>query len=133
MNAGARESELLSVRFPRVFFNGVCFGSCNLSTCEFLQTVRESSNFFINRLSQTHYFLNIRIFLFTIFYFFLKRSQFISSAIQRCRMSGELCRLSVILKCSPSSNPLVLLISSKSLIINLILLRLFFYMNMKVA
>ncbi|XP_062158976.1 type 2 DNA topoisomerase 6 subunit B-like isoform X2 [Alnus glutinosa] len=74
MNAGARESELLSVRFPRVFFNGVCFGSCNLSACEFLQT-------------------------------------FISSAIQRCRLSGELCRLSVILKCSPSSDPLVLLIS----------------------
>ncbi|GMY26240.1 type 2 DNA topoisomerase 6 subunit B-like isoform X1 [Fagus crenata] len=35
----------------------------------------------------------------------------ISSAIQRCRLSGELCRLSVILKCSPPSDPLVLRIS----------------------
>jgi hypothetical protein len=127
MNAGARESELLSVRFPRVFFNGVCFGSCNLSACEFLQTVRESSNFFINRLSQTHYFLkHFDIFVCYFIFYFLKRSQFISSAIQRCRLSGELCRLSVILKCSPSSDPLVLLVSSKSLIINLILPRLFF-------
>nr|XP_023884228.1 type 2 DNA topoisomerase 6 subunit B-like isoform X2 [Quercus suber] len=35
----------------------------------------------------------------------------ISSAIQRCRLSGDLCRLSVILKFSPNSDPLLLRIS----------------------
>ncbi|KAK7816794.1 type 2 dna topoisomerase 6 subunit b-like, partial [Quercus suber] len=37
--------------------------------------------------------------------------QLISSAIQRCRLSGDLCRLSVILKFSPNSDPLLLRIS----------------------
>ncbi|KAM4109835.1 hypothetical protein ACB094_03G149600 [Castanea mollissima] len=35
----------------------------------------------------------------------------ISSAIQRCRLSGDLCRLSVVLKRSPNPDPLLLRIS----------------------
>ena len=41
--------------------------------------------------------------------------QLISSAIQRCRLSEALCRLSVVLKRSPNSDPLLLRISSNSL------------------
>lgn len=41
--------------------------------------------------------------------------QLISSAIQRCRISGELCRLSVGLKSFPLANPPLVRISSTSL------------------
>lgn len=41
--------------------------------------------------------------------------QLISSAIQRCRMSEDLCRLSVVLKRSPVSDPPILGISSNIL------------------
>ncbi|XP_042981135.1 type 2 DNA topoisomerase 6 subunit B-like isoform X2 [Carya illinoinensis] len=37
--------------------------------------------------------------------------QLVSSAIQRCRLSGELCRLSVVVKCSPPSDPFLIRIS----------------------
>lgn len=39
--------------------------------------------------------------------------QLISSAFQRCRVSEDLCRLSIILRFSPASDPLIVQISSK--------------------
>lgn len=76
---------------------------------------------------------DVLIYLFLLIYKW-HRLQLVSSAIQRCRLSGELCRLSVVVKCSPPSDPFLIRISSKFLPLSPVILFCFvFLLNMIVV
>lgn len=57
--------------------------------------------------------------LLLVFTFYVTLFQLISSAIQRCRIADHLCRLSVLLKSSPSFEPPLVRISGNNLTLSL--------------
>lgn len=103
--SGARGSLCLLWSLGRNFCERWISLRLKTSVCMWVSIFRKASNL-----------MHIN-FIFVIYYLLLslnfKKPQLISCAFQRCRLLEDLCRLTVILKSSPASDPHAVRISSK--------------------
>lgn len=116
------------IRFKRTKFlyptplNGINYTSGKRGSFIFVDTRKKLSEMNFNSIQELSLYVSLSIsersFRFrisiTIFFSWIHPlSQLISSAFQRCRVSEDLCRLSVILRVSAASDPHTIHISSK--------------------